>query len=124
MATRFYLPSTGAAPVSVSFDLTWDETSGAGSSLKCVTTKISSAMTSVAVTKTTATGGTRALVRQYVSDRLVAQTLASGTTFTGQIRALESAANDNLDVVSVGVFIVSQEITVMKPGSRITGRYR
>ncbi|MDP9203647.1 MAG: hypothetical protein M3P26_17220 [Gemmatimonadota bacterium] len=106
MATRIYFPSTGAADITPALGA-WDETAGAGASLKSVTTKISSAMASVTVAK--GTGATRALVRRYVLDsQLAAQTISAGT-ITGQIRALESAINDNLDLVSIRITVVSSD---------------
>lgn len=105
MPTRFYLPSTGAAPVSPAFNTSWDENASADR-LKCVRSRINSAMTDKVVAK--ATTATRALVRQYVSDQIEAQTIAAGTV-KGQIRALESAANDNLDLVPLSIRIVSAD---------------
>lgn len=102
MATRFYLPSTGTPNITPAFG-GWDETASADR-IPCVTTKISSAMTSKTVGK--GTGTTRALVRQYISDPIATQTIAAGTV-KGQVRALESAANDNLDLVSLLIRVVS-----------------
>lgn len=105
--TRFYLPSTTAAAVSPAFNISWDENASADR-LKCVTTKIASAMTSKTVAK--GTGATRALVRQYVSDPIAAQTIYSDAAFLkGQVRCLESAVNDNLDLVPCCVRIVSND---------------
>ncbi len=72
MPTRFYLPSTGAAAVSPSY-AAWADTGQAGSRLKAVTTKISSAMAGVYVASVA--GGERTLIRQYVSDPIPAQTI-------------------------------------------------
>jgi hypothetical protein len=105
VATRFYLPSTGAAPVNPAFNTSWDE-SGSADRLKCVVTKINSAMTDKTVAK--GTGATRALVRQYVSDPIAAQTIAAGTV-KGQVRCLESAANDNLDLVPLLIRVCSND---------------
>ena len=71
-ATRFYLPSTGAAAVSPAFDAAWEETSDADR-LAMVTTRISSAMTDKTVNSLLAAQD--ALVRQYVSAGLAAQTI-------------------------------------------------
>lgn len=104
--TKFYLPSTGAAPVSPAFNTSWDENASADR-LTCVTTKIASAMTSKTVAK--GTGATRALVRQYVSDPIAAQTLAGSAVLKGQVRCLESAVNDNLDLVPSCIRVVSND---------------
>jgi len=105
MATRFFLPSTGGPlnNITPAFGA-WDETANAGARLACVTTKISSAMTSVTVAK--GTGTTRALVRQYISAPIAAQTIGAGTV-KGQVRALESAVNDNLDLVPLLIRVCS-----------------
>jgi len=89
MATRFWLPNTGAAAVSPSFT-GWTNTTGADR-IKCVTTKISSTMT----TKTYSIEDTGApyndLWRQYVSDPLSAQTISG--TVKGIIRCAENITN-------------------------------
>jgi hypothetical protein len=112
-ATRFYLPSTGAAAVSPAFthQATWDAVDNVDR-LRCVTTKISSSMTSK--TEGKATTVDRQLVRQYVSDPINAQTISAGTV-KGTVRVLESAANDNLDNISVKIVVVSRD------GSTLTG---
>lgn len=107
--TRFYLPSSGAADVSPPFTLqaSWNETDNADR-LKMVTTRINSAMTSKSEGKAN-TANTRQLVRQYVSDPLEAQTIASTVTVKGTIRVNESAANDNIDKVSLKLIVVSND---------------
>lgn len=104
MPTRFYLPSSGSTPITPAFG-GWDE-SGSADRLKCVTTKIASAMTDKVVAK--ATTATRALVRQYVSDPIAAQTIVAGTV-KGQVRCLESGTNDNLDHVPLLIRVVSND---------------
>ena len=76
MATRLYLPSTGAGAVSPAFDGSWDVTTG-GDRIAAVRTKISSSMTNK-TTGTSASGKDHLLARQYVSEPLAAQTI-SGT---------------------------------------------
>jgi len=71
-ATRFYLPSSGAADVSPGFNAGWEET-GDADRLKMVTTKISSAMTNKSGTTLITAGDL--LLRQYVSAALEAQTI-------------------------------------------------
>lgn len=103
MATRAYLPSTGAAPISPAFSA-WSITTGADY-LLAVRTRISSAMTD----KTTGganTAGTTVLSRVYLLGPLAAQTIPI-STIKGTIRALESATNDNLDAMRLAVRVVS-----------------
>jgi hypothetical protein len=123
VATRFYLPSTGAAPVNPAFNTSWDESASADR-LKCVVTKINSAMADKTVAK--GTGATRALVRQYVSDPIAAQTIHGTATSSikGQVRCLESAANDNLDLVPCCIRIVSNDgSTYRSPDHLALGDY-
>lgn len=119
MATRFYLPSTGAAAVTPALGA-WDETANAGAALECVTTRISSVMASVTVAK--GTGATRALARQYVSKPIGAQTISAGTV-KGQVRALESAINDNLDLVPIRITVVSNDGTALRGTILALGDY-
>ncbi len=93
MATRFYLPSTGAAAVSPAFPAGFEHTSEADR-LKMVTTKIVSAMASKAVTKQSAVSNEDVAVRMYVSDPLSGAQTITGTA-KGQILALESNAAAN-----------------------------
>ncbi len=91
--TRFYLPSTGAAAISPTQSSEWDFTTGFDR-LKLVTTKINSASATKAAADTTATANRDALIRQYVSDGLEAQTISG--TLKGRIRAQENATTANL----------------------------
>lgn len=99
---RLYLPSSGAAAVSPAFDSLWVST-GSADRLKCVTTKISSAMTNKAVTGVSVVNQ---LARQYVSDPIAAQTISGN--IKGQVRAFESlnAANAFSRIV---VYVVSND---------------
>lgn len=90
MVTRYYLPSSGAADVTPSFDGGWFNTASADV-LKCVTTKISSAMSNKNVSETTSTANQDWAMRMYVSDPIGAQTITG--TVKGQIRALESGSS-------------------------------
>lgn len=89
MATRFYLPSTGAAEVTPAND-SWDKTTGAGAARKAVTARISSAMATVTNTKDSTTLHC-SLIRQYVTGPLAAQTISG--TVKGQMRCIESNGN-------------------------------
>jgi hypothetical protein len=107
--TRFYLPSTGAADVSPSFDGGWEETVDADRR-EMVTAKISSAMTSKTVTTLLSVGDT--LVRQYVSNPLNAVTITANVKLYA--RVLEALAT--VDAVSRIVLKV-----VSNDGSAVTG---
>lgn len=92
MSTRLYLPSTGAAPVSVPFDAAWGVTTGADR-VSLSTTRLGSAFGSK-TTAETSSSVVNVLSRQYVSDPLTAQTI-SGTA-KAIIRALESTTTADL----------------------------
>ena len=104
--TRFYLPNTGAAEISPAFTLqaSWTATTGADR-IRMPVARIASAMTS----KVQAAPGTAAnqkwLFRQYVSDPIRGGGSIFGALF-GQIRGLESAANDNIDAISLKLLVV------------------
>jgi hypothetical protein len=108
MATRLYLPSSGAAAVNPPFTLqaSWDQT-GSADRLRMVTTKSATAMTSL-TQASTITSNQRQLVRQYVSDPIAGQVLAVGT-IKGTIRVAESATNDNINAVASKVLVVSND---------------
>jgi hypothetical protein len=89
VVTRFYLPSSGAADVTPSFDAGWFNTASADA-LKCVTARISSAMSNKNVSETNSTANQDWAMRMYVSDPIGAQTITG--TVKGQIRALESGS--------------------------------
>ena len=111
MATRFYLPSTGAADVNPNYDGNWD-TTGDATLLKTVTTRISSAMANAA---NSASSGANVnnLLRQYVSNPIAAQTILV-QTLELQIRGWESDAKDT-QFVSISVRVVSND------GSQVRG---
>ena len=108
MVTRLYLSSTVVADVSPPFNLdsTWNEVDNADRR-KCDTSKSSSVMTNKAEAKAN-TANVRQLVRQYVSRALDGAQTISGTV-KGTIRVLESAANDNIDKVSMKLIVVSND---------------
>lgn len=104
MATRIYLPQTGAAPITPAFG-TWTETTGADR-LAGVATRISSAMTSKTQAHAATAANATFLSRQYAFGPLAAQTIPV-STIKGTIRVLESATNDNLDAMRLLVRVVS-----------------
>jgi len=98
MATRFYLPITGAADISITPSASWASAASAwiGSQMKCVTTRISSALTSYANV------GTLSDDQHYyfgiwVSDRLQPQTIAQ-QTLTLAVRNNETNTGNNLQL--------------------------
>src|SRR5690349_1662341 len=107
MATRIYLPSSGAADVSPAFTASWNSTVGADR----VHTAINRRSTGQS-TKITAeiSGGPKfILLRQFVSNPLAAQTFSG--TLKGQIKAAESAAA--LDAtLAILVKVVSNDGTI------------
>lgn len=105
MATRYYFPSTGAAAVSPAYDAAWNQT-GQADRLRCVTTRISSAMTDKTLTDP---GTTVVLWRQYVSDPIGAQTI------TGTVKAQARAMKTGTDQPSyLGIRVVSNDGAVVR----------
>lgn len=90
--TRLYLPSTGAAAVSPAYDAGWDQP-GSATRLRCVTSRIGSAMAAVAVSKSSATVPWNVLHRQYVSDPIGAQVIAG--TLKGQVLANQNVGGSS-----------------------------
>ncbi len=90
--SRLYFPSTGAAGASPAFSGSWNGTSGADR-LACVTTRISSAMTSKQ--SFSVAGTTEAFVawRQYISAPLTAQTISGNVK--AQVRCSTNSGNMN-----------------------------
>lgn len=102
MATRFYLPATGKASVEVGGWIdAWDE--GTNTIIRRTSHRVKTGTAMATTTTTKANSATYALVRQYISDPLKAQTLPAGT-FKGQIRVKESNADDNLNHVVISVW--------------------
>lgn len=111
-ATRFYLPSTGAAAVSPAFTLSgfsWTDTTQADR-IAAVTTKINSAITDKVCN---GTGGTNIdqLFRQYVSAPIQAQTISG--TVKGQIRALEELTSNDARAQIV-IYVVSNDGSTLR----------
>lgn len=111
MVTRYYLPSTGAAAVNPGFDAGWEYV-GSVARRKCVTTKISSSMTTFTQTETSSTANEDMLVSQYVSDPIGAQTITG--TVKGQILAKESGSSGD-QRAQLLIKVVSND------GSTVTG---
>jgi hypothetical protein len=102
--TRLYLPSAGAAAVSPAYQAAWENTSQAGTRLKCVTAKTVSAMASITLNEVSASANYDMLSRQYVSNPIAAQTI-SGTVY-GQIRTSEANIAADADVAII-IYVVN-----------------
>lgn len=100
VATRFYFPSSGAAPVSPAYGAGWAHTSNADR-LAMVTTRISSAMTDKAGVGTAATNENQ-LWRQYVSSQALAAQTISGTV-KGQVRVKTTSGDPGAVAIRVAV---------------------
>lgn len=111
MATRIYLPNTGATDINPTFG-TYTETTGADR-IKAVTSRISSVMTSKTQAHTATAANSTFLSRQYVIGPLAGQTYAASTV-KGTIRVLESAANDNLDAMRLAIRVVAPDGTTFR----------
>lgn len=111
-ATKFYLPSTGAAAVSPAFTLSgfsWTDTASADR-IAAVTTKINSAVTDKVVAGTGGTGIDQ-LFRQYVSAPIGGGPITG--TVKGQIRTLEelTAADARAQIV---IYVVSNDGSTLR----------
>lgn len=106
MATRFYLPSSGAAAVSPAFHADWDNTADA-TRIKCVTTKSSTAMATTQY-RDNNNADQDHLIHQWVSDPIAAQTIAASQTIKIQMRCLELDLAYN-QVLSWGVRVFSND---------------
>jgi hypothetical protein len=111
-ATRLYLPSTTTCFVDPpdTLQASWGEAT-APECRATSTSKVSSALTSKTQTKSN-TANVRELMFQYVSLPLDGAQTISGTV-KGTIRVLESAANDNLDKVSMKLIVVNNAGTAL-----------
>ena len=98
MATRFYLPITGAAPITITPSASWTGAASAwiGSQMKCVTTRIDSTLTSYANVGTLSTDQ-HYYFGVWVSNRLAAQDLPQ-QTLTLAVRNNETDAKNNLQL--------------------------
>lgn len=110
MATRFYLPSTGAAPISPTATATWDVTASM-TRRPCYTTKQGSGMLTVSYDDSDFTDQDIVLM-QYISEPLSAQTIAAQTV-TVCIRCLEVSTSCNL-FLAVVIRTLSNDGTVVR----------
>lgn len=110
MATKFWLPSAGAAEVAPPFDSSWDKTSGADR-LRMVTTKGSSGNANRSTSAFSWSSDLDVLVRQYVSDPIDAQTITG--TVEGVLQCREAIAGLDQRAQLV-VRVVSNDGTVVR----------
>jgi hypothetical protein len=109
--TRFYLPSSGASPVSPAAG-TWTETTGRDI-LRMTRSRGTTAMTNKTQAHTATAANSTFLSRTYVSDPIRAQTIPASTV-KGTIRVLESAANDNLNAMRIQIRVVNSTGTTFR----------
>jgi hypothetical protein len=107
MATRFYLPSSGAAPVSVTKDAGWELQVSSFAQLACFTAKQSTAMAYTADTNDGDLTNADKCCRQWVSAPIGAQTIAAQTVEL-QMRCAEDNASNNL-FLALGLRVVSND---------------
>ena len=108
MATRLYLKSTGAAPVSPTYGAGWANTTLAAR-LAMQTTRITSADTPVFCSSQAAPSNEDWLVRQYVSGQYGAQTTSG--TIKGQIQIF---ADDTSAYTVISAYVVSADGTTVR----------
>lgn len=123
MATRFYLPSTGAAAISPAYSSRW-ENAGVANRKAMVKSRISSAMASVTSNAHPGTTSNQDYaVAQYVYGPIGAQTITG--TIKGRVRALESATSANVRAYMVVRIVnssgVEQAELFFGPDSTLTG---
>ena len=111
MATRFYFPSSGSAPVSPAYSGSWDNTDDA-QRLPCYDSAQGTSMSTVAYFDSDV-GNTDHLIRQWVSEPITAQTI-SVQTIEFQMRCQEGAVQDN-QFIAICIRVVSND------GSSVTG---
>lgn len=112
MATRFYLPSVGPAPVTPpALPSGWIAGGTAALQAPAPTTKSNTAFAEFVVAETTAST-TNVAVGIFVSEPLAAQTVAGD--ITAVIRAYGTIGSGNDDALQVGAYLVSGDGTTVK----------
>lgn len=109
-ATRFYLPSTGAAAISPTYNAGWENTSIAAR-LRTSMNKIASAATTVTYDDADATNQD-ILFRQYVSDPLTSQDIAVQSV-VNLIRCSETDLSNNL-FTKLDIRVVSNDGSIVR----------
>lgn len=110
MATRFYLPSSGAADVTPSIGGTWTA-SGSQVIRKMSPTKTGASNASVTLTVDFSSGTASTLYAQYVSDMLAAQTISGNVA--GQMRMNVSNTSGCTAVSRISVHVINSAGTVV-----------
>lgn len=105
--TRVYLPSSGAAAVSPSFNAGWEDTGGADRLALAVASGGATAQTGKTVTDSNNTTDTDQVARQYVSPPLNGAQTISGNV-KGQIKVSESSNAQNA-ASEIVAYIVSND---------------
>lgn len=96
MATKFYLPSSGAAALTPAYSASWYAGSASPEKLEATTTKPNSGLVTEALTDADLTDR-HYYFGMWVSSKLSAQTIAS-QTITGSIRCSEDNAKNNMSL--------------------------
>jgi hypothetical protein len=117
MATRFYLPSSGASAINPAYSAYWNGTQQSGAAdgfarYALVTTKIGSSMATISEDGNTDTTDSAYIYGQWVSAPIAAQTI-SAQTLKLQIRALEENARAN-QFVAISVRVLSNDGTTVR----------
>ncbi|MHC4798549.1 MAG: hypothetical protein ACYTF1_18090 [Planctomycetota bacterium] len=101
-ATRFYLPSSGAAAVSPVFTTAgWGDTATATPDrIRCVINTIGTTMTDKTFTDS---GSGTYLNRQYVSDPIAGQTISNAGTVKGQLRGYVTTDRNVVSAITIRV---------------------
>jgi hypothetical protein len=107
MATRFYLPSSGAAAVSPAIDAGWELQVSSFARLATSTVKQSTAMAYTVDTNDGDLADKDKCCRQWVSEPIAAQTIAAQTV-EFQIRCAEENSANNL-FLALGLRVVSND---------------
>ena len=97
MATKFYLPSTGAAGILPAYSTSWDDTTTASpSKLRAVIAKGTSNLATKSITETTSTDK-HFCIGMWVSDRLAPQAIGA-QAITCSISCSEYDAKANMTI--------------------------
>jgi hypothetical protein len=112
MATRFYLPTTEAAPITGTTQGSWTSTASVVDR-KLRDVKGADAMAAGPLQSITSGAGNHTLDRRYISAQLNGAQSVSGTV-KGELQVLEGAATDNIDRIYFGLFVVDAAGTTLR----------
>jgi hypothetical protein len=122
MATRFYLPTTEAAPIVPTQRGTWTTTTGFTTRKLRDTKNTSDTMAAGTTINLNATAGATALDVIFVSAQLNGAQSVSGTC-KGELRVREFATTDNVDSIWFGAYVVSGDGATLRGTLLATGFY-